>query len=96
MCICSTCIQPFIIHEYAKLNPPIYAHTSACPFLEANLLEELLTLAAKARIRRMVKPKSKRSDLAAPDYIVKYWESGTKGKDELAKILKDCNWVRVP
>ena len=72
MCICSTCIQPFIIHEYAKLNPPIYAHTSACPFLEANLLEELLTLAAKARIRRMVKPKSKRSDLAAPDYIVKY------------------------
>ena len=75
---------------------PVCVCVGVSLLIEANLLEELLTLAAKARIRRMVKPHSKRSDLAAPDYIVKYWDSGTKGKDELAQILKDCNFVRVP
>ena len=54
--------------------------------------QELLSLAAKARIRRMIAPKKKRSDLAAPEFLINYWHSGTKAKDELAQALKDANW----
>ena len=35
-------------------------------------------LAAKARIHRMIQPKSKRRELLAPDYVAKEWQNGDK------------------
>ena len=54
----------------------------------------MLNLAAKARIRRMVQPHKKRTDLEAPPELKKYWEAGTKEKEELAELLKKCNFNR--
>ena len=59
-------------------------------------MQEMLALAAKARIRRMVAPKRKRTDLVAPEFLKTHWDSGSKAKDELAQMLKDANWDRVP
>ena len=56
--------------------------------------QELLALAAKARIRRMIQPKIRRTDLNVPDFVKKHWDSGTKAKDELAQMLKDANFER--
>lgn len=56
--------------------------------------QEMLNLAAKARIRRMVAPHKRRTDLEAPEYLKKYWEAGTKEKEELAELLKKCNFDR--
>ena len=53
-------------------------------------------MAAKARVRRMIAFKPKRKDLAAPDYLANHWNSSPRAKDELAQMLKDCNWNRAP
>ena len=58
--------------------------------------QEQLRNAAKARIRRMVAPKSKRTDLAVPDWLRTAWEKGTKAKDELADCLQHVNWNKEP
>lgn len=48
--------------------------------------------AAKARIRRMIAEKKRRSDLCAPAMVKEQWEKGTKEKDEMAQLLQDTNW----
>ena len=42
-------------------------------------MEAKLRLAAKARIIRWVKPKTKRFDRAAPQFLVEEWSKGNKG-----------------
>ena len=54
----------------------------------------MLNLAAKARIRRMVAVHKKRTDLQAPPYVKQYWDAGTKEKEEMAELLKKCNFNR--
>ena len=56
------------------------------------LLKELLRNAAKARIRRMISDKKRRTDLAAPPMVKEQWEKGTAEKDEMAQLLQDTNW----
>ena len=58
------------------------------------LFEELLRNAAKMRIRRMVAPKKRRSDLNVPNMVKDQWEKGTAEKDEMAQLLMDANWCK--
>ena len=51
-----------------------------------------LRRAAKARITRMLQPKSKRKELTPPDYVRKEWEQGDK--NGLADLLQRCNFDR--
>ncbi|CAL1155096.1 unnamed protein product [Cladocopium goreaui] len=56
---------------------------------------EKLILAAKARIRRMVQAKKKRTDLATPDWLKQEWEKGTEQKDLMADTLLSLNWDKA-
>ena len=58
--------------------------------------EEKLHLAAKARIRRMVAPKKRRTDLEVPGFVKEKWEAGGKSKDLLAELLKKVNFDKDP
>lgn len=51
-----------------------------------------LRRAAKARIGRMLQPKSKRKELTPPDYVRKEWENGDK--NGLADLLQQCNFQK--
>ena len=42
-------------------------------------MQERLRRAAKARIIRWVKPKTRRLDRAAPQFLVEEWSKGNKG-----------------
>ena len=57
-----------------------------------------LRRAAKARIARMVAPKSKRKELNAPEYVKSEWENGDR--DSMAELLTRLNfdkeWVQKP
>ena len=55
-------------------------------------IKEKLTLAAKARIRRMVAPKRRRTDLAVPAWVSKEWNKGTEARDRMADVLQNANW----
>lgn len=55
---------------------------------------ELLRNAAKARIRRMVAEKKKRSDLAAPSWLAAEWNKGTVQKEQMAAVLQEVNWCK--
>ena len=57
--------------------------------------KEKLRNAAKARISRMVKEKSKRTDLQAPSWLKEEWAKGTQSKDQLAHILESCNFEKA-
>ena len=57
--------------------------------------QEKLILAAKARIRRMVQAKKKRTDLATPDWLKDEWEKGTEQKDLMADTLLSLNWDKA-
>ena len=59
---------------------------------QPQLLQELLQNAAKMRIRRMIAPKKKRSDLTVPPMVREQWEKGTEEKNEMAQLLMDTNW----
>ena len=54
----------------------------------------MLKNAAKQRIRRMVAPKKKRSDLEAPAWMRDRWNKGTAEKDEMADVLQQVNWSK--
>lgn len=56
--------------------------------------QDRLLLAARARIARMMKPKVKRTDLVPPKYVRDHFESGHK--KQLAQMLVDCNFDKVP
>ncbi|CAL1129118.1 unnamed protein product, partial [Cladocopium goreaui] len=56
---------------------------------------ELLRNAAKARIRRMVTPKSKRTDLAVPQWVAAEWNKGTREKEQMAATLQEVNWDKA-
>ncbi|CAL1147192.1 unnamed protein product [Cladocopium goreaui] len=51
-----------------------------------------LRRAAKARIHRMIQPKSKRRELLAPDYVAKEWQNGDK--NGMADLLVSVNWSK--
>ena len=53
-----------------------------------------LRRAAKARINRIIQPKSKRRELVAPDYVAKEWQSGDK--NGMADLLMSVNWNKEP
>ena len=57
-----------------------------------------LRRAAKARIARMVAPKTKRRELNAPDYVKSEWEGGDR--DAMAELLTRLNfdkeWIQKP
>ena len=57
--------------------------------------QELLMNAAKARIRRMVAPKTKRSDLSVPGWVGTEWNKGTKEKEQMAITLQDVNFDKA-
>lgn len=56
--------------------------------------QELLRNAAKARIRRMVAEKRKRSDLASPSWLADEWNKGTVQKEQMAAVLQEVNWCK--
>ena len=58
---------------------------SACPSLQFQLRR-----AAKARLDRMVQPKSKRRELESPEWLKDEWKSGDKSA--IADLLQKCNW----
>ena len=62
------------------------------PAQQPRFLKELLQNAAKMRIRRMIAPKKKRSDLQVPEMVKSQWEKGTEEKNEMAQLLMDTNW----
>ncbi|CAE7355961.1 unnamed protein product [Symbiodinium sp. CCMP2592] len=57
--------------------------------------EEMLKNAAKQRIRRMVKPKAKRSDLVVPAWVAEQWNKGTSQKEAMAALLQEVNWDKT-
>lgn len=56
---------------------------------------ELLRNAAKARIRRMVANKKKRSDLQCPPWLKAEWEKGTEQKENMTACLQAVNWDKA-
>ena len=53
--------------------------------------QELLQDAAKARIRRMVMKKKKRSDLEVPDFVRAEWAKGGCNRGKMAELLLQLN-----
>ena len=84
-------MQKNISHAYI----PAIGFTVVC---HANLFsmgaQEKLLNAAKARVRRMVQEKSKRTDLAAPEFIKLEWEKGTAARTQMALCLQEVNWSK--
>ena len=58
--------------------------------------EDLLRNAAKARIRRMVTAKAKRTDLAVPAWVREEWNKGTQEREVMASTLQQVNWDKDP
>jgi hypothetical protein len=59
------------------------------------LTKEKLRNAAKARIRRMVTEKRKRTDLQVPAWLKSEWEKGTDQKEQMAECLQAVNWDKA-
>ena len=64
------------------------------PAFNIDPLKFNLRRAAKARIHRMIQPKSKRRELLAPDYVAKEWQNGDK--NGMADLLVSVNWSKDP
>ena len=58
--------------------------------------KELLILAAKARIYRMLLKKNKRKDLEAPSNVKQEWDKGAASKNDLAEMLIHANFNKDP
>ena len=58
--------------------------------------KELLILAAKARIYRMMLKKNKRKDLEAPANVKQEWDKGAANKNDLAEVLIHTNFNKDP
>ena len=48
--------------------------------------------AAKARVARMVREKSTRTDLNVPSWVATEWSKGTEAKTRMAMCLQEVNW----
>ena len=70
------------VFELMELNHGTTSHPS----------KELLKNAAKARIRRMIATKKRRTDLSVPPLVREQWEKGTNEKNDMAQLLMDSNW----
>ena len=57
-------------------------------------VQDRLLIAAKARIARMIKSKTKRKDLEVPEFVKTKWNSSPKAKDEMAELLKNANFEK--
>ena len=57
--------------------------------------EELLRNAAKARIRRMIAVKTKRTDLEVPGWVGAEWRKGTRSREQMASCLQEVNWDKA-
>ena len=55
--------------------------------------QERLLAAAKARITRMVAPKSRRKELEVPAFVAQHWQSGNK--TEMGNLLMSCNFDKA-
>ena len=51
-------------------------------------------MASKARLARWVKPKSRRGDLEAPEFLKREWQHGDK--NAIADLFAHCNFHRDP
>ena len=43
----------------------------------------------------MVTPKSKRTDLAVPQWVATEWNKGTREKEQMATTLQEVNWDKA-
>jgi len=43
----------------------------------------------------MVTPKSKRTDLAVPQWVAAEWNKGTREKEQMAATLQEVNWDKA-
>lgn len=66
------------------------AHKFTCGPNAGQPLQERLRRAAKERLRRWVKPKSKRRDREAPDWVKEEWRTGDKAN--MADLLTHVNF----
>ena len=82
-----------IVHMIHMFTLSLFQHLQHQ--LDSQPSQEKLMLAAKARIRRMVQVKKKRTDLSCPDWLRKEWEKGTDKKDEMAHCLQAVNWDKA-
>ena len=55
-------------------------------------MQERLLAAAKARLTRMMTPKTKRKDLEPPQNVKDYWFKNNK--TQVAEIFRDLNFNR--
>ncbi|CAE7229913.1 unnamed protein product [Symbiodinium sp. CCMP2592] len=76
-----------LIKKKKAKRPP--TRRATCPTLE------MLKNAAKQRIRRIVKPKAKRSDLMVPAWVAEQWNKGTSQKEAMAALLQEVNWDKT-
>ncbi|CAE7655420.1 unnamed protein product [Symbiodinium sp. CCMP2592] len=76
-----------LIKKKKAKRPP--TRRATCPTLE------MLKNAAKQRIRRMVRPKTKRSDLMVPAWVADQWHKGTSQKEAMAALLQEVNWDKT-
>ena len=54
--------------------------------------QERLLIAAKARISRMVAPKTRRKELEVPEFVKNHWSGN---KDEMAHLLLNLNFDKA-
>lgn len=77
-------IYMYVNSTLPKTEPSFWFPSRVCP------VQTRLRAAAKMRISRMVKPKSKRTDLNVDDWVKKEWETGNKNM--LADLLTKANF----
>ena len=73
-----------------RKNPNLYIFFCWCHVFLRGSLQLKLRLAAKARIMRMVKAKSKRRDLEVPEWVKAEWGKGNK--NQIADLLCSANF----
>ena len=74
----------FSISRKGPKNLGFHRVVAVCP------VQAKLRAAAKMRISRMVKPKTKRTDLNVDDWVKKEWATGNKNM--LADLLSKANF----
>ncbi|CAE7202557.1 unnamed protein product [Symbiodinium necroappetens] len=86
--------QPSEESEVGQAKASAEVPPEAAPTTTHNPQKRPLDKAAESVAKRMVAPHKTRTDLQVPEYLKKYWEAGTREKDELAELLKKCNFDR--
>ena len=81
---------------YVRLFKFVCSTTSYSPIIgRLKRSQELLRNAAKARIRRMVTEKKKRTDLEQPAWLRDEWNKGTREREQMAATLQDVNFCQA-